>query len=1231
MQFLKLTLPSLLGILISTTCLAADKADNQAAEVRIRRQPEIASDRILVRFRDDPAVISAAKQNLHQHNGVRVLQQYNRLNGVQILQKPSNLSLDEFLDSYRRDDSVLYAEPDYQYAPAVIPDDPSFGELWGLHNVGQNGGNIDADINAPEAWNITTGAADIVVGIIDSGIDYTHPDLIDNLWVNPGEIPNDGIDNDGNGYIDDIHGINAITGSGDPMDDNGHGTHIAGVIGARGNNDRGVVGVNWNIKIVACKFLPEVGSGSNIDAIECLNYLLDLKINHGVNLVLTNNSWGGNGFSISLRDAIAAHDAQGILFVAAAGNENANTDTEGYFPASYDLNNIISVTALDRNDNLAFFSNFGKTTVDLGAPGVSILSTLPLNNCTLCSSHSGYGYSSGTSVAAPQVAGVATLLKTQNPNRSATQIKNLLLSSGIRVQALVEKSVTGKRVRAADVNGKGALTCFDSMLEHRILPDADSFSLLRGDSVTLEFSSINCESPNTAPVTAVFEPTSEEIQLLDDGLGADQVAGDGIFSADYSPSQNGAIHFPDQSIVAVNFLSNYRDPLLTSFQPRTIDSPDRIFNFSHDGEDDFEYINIDTPFPIDFGGADRGLRFFNWGSDGYISFGDSIFSSNAPLPEQSVNNIVAPFWDDLNVEHTNDALGYMDIQGVAPDRELVIEFNNFPHQDSPTDTGTFQIVFFENSSDVLFNYIDVNFGNVTIDNGASATVGLQVHPSLAREYSFNAPNVTNNMSLLWQLEREEPDANAGLNQIVNFGDTVVLNGKDSADAQSEIASYQWQQVNGLPITLTNANQMSSSFTAPDLAGALVFSLTVTDTDGYVDKDMTTVTVNNPPTANAGDNRVVNFGDQVQLRSNSTDTDGNIVSYQWQQVTGTPVNLANASEANANFISPNKAGELSFELTVVDDHGGSDSATVSLKVNTPPTANAGQARTVARGSNVILDGTGSTDPDGTILSYRWEQVSGTPVTLTDGNHSITSFHAPQQTGVLTFELRVTDNDQANSTVASVDITIGEHPIADAGGKQIVNFGEQVTLAGQATDGDGTVEDYRWTQTAGASVSLQGTDTSAPNFTAPSQGGSLFFSLVVTDNDGLTSDASTAEVYVNFPPTITSGNRLARAGDTVSLTALVSDSDGSVANISWAQVSGQNVSLSTMTGTSTSFTAAAPGTYVFEISAVDNQGGVAHSMVSVTVNKKKKKGGGTLGGLSCLGLISLLLFNRRRMKH
>jgi len=295
----------------------------------------------------------------------------------------------------------------------------------------------------PTAWQTTIGSNTQIVVVIDTGVDYTHPDLAANMWQNPGEIAGNGFDDDGNGYIDDIFGINAIKNSGNPMDDHGHGTHVAGIIGAKGNNGRGIAGVSWESKIIGAKFLDSNGSGSTANAIKAVNYATALK-RAGRNVVVMNNSWGGPSYSSELAAAIADSSAAGILFVAAAGNNASNNDTTPQYPANYTSGNVISVASIESTTALSSFSNYGEQFVHIAAPGGSIASTMISN---------GYVYMSGTSMAAPQVSGVALLAQA----RCAGTLSMTLLRSAVVNTGTVLAPLAGKVASASMVNGAEAI------------------------------------------------------------------------------------------------------------------------------------------------------------------------------------------------------------------------------------------------------------------------------------------------------------------------------------------------------------------------------------------------------------------------------------------------------------------------------------------------------------------------------------------------------------------------------------------------------------------------------------------------------------------------------------------------------------------------------------------------------------------------------------------------------
>jgi subtilisin family serine protease len=369
--------------------------------------PEISDhDSLLVQFRDTNSANASIGQSIA---GTRIDSQLTT-DGWYSVSVPVGTSMQQALAFWQSHPNVAIVTPDFELTTQSIPNDPSFGSLWGLSNNGSQGGLLNADINIEPAWALGT-ATSIVTAVIDTGVDYTHPDLASNIWTNTDEVAGNGIDDDGNGFVDDVRGWDFVNNDSDPMDDNGHGTHVAGTIGAVGNNGIGVTGVAWTASIMPLKFLDQSGSGSLSDAIKAIQYA---RVN-GAKII--NASWGGGGFSSALQSAITQFITSGGLFVAAAGNEATNNDVTPSYPANYQ--GVISVGASTRTDTRASFSNYG-TSVDVFAPGQSILSTLPGNR---------YGSLSGTSMATPQVAGALALLWGQNPTLSATTISQALINS----------------------------------------------------------------------------------------------------------------------------------------------------------------------------------------------------------------------------------------------------------------------------------------------------------------------------------------------------------------------------------------------------------------------------------------------------------------------------------------------------------------------------------------------------------------------------------------------------------------------------------------------------------------------------------------------------------------------------------------------------------------------------------------------------------------------------------
>ncbi len=498
------------------------------------------NDELIVKFRGGRD--EYRKLMTHYGVGARRAKVFRNLAGLELVKLPRGLSVKEAIDFYQRSPDVLYAEPNYIVRTTNTPNDTRFSEQWALQNVGQSGGTPEADIDASAAWDITTGSSDVIVAVIDSGIDYNHLDLAANMFRNTADCNNNGIDDDGNGFVDDCFGIDTANNDSDPLDDNNHGTHVAGIIGAVGNNGAGVVGINWNIKIMACKFVNASGSGTIADAIDCLDYVKTMK-DRGLNIIATSNSWGGGGFSQALLDAIEAHRQRGMLFITAAGNGNIfgigqNNDTTPFYPCNYYLPNVICVASTTRTDARSTFSNFGRRTVHVGAPGSEILSTIRGNS---------YASLSGTSMATPHVTGVAALLQAHDPSLDWRSIKNLILAGGDNVTSLTN-TITQKRL-----NAFSALTCTNSNVVSRLRPIGDSISGSVGAPIDLSVLNINCANPN-GNVDVSVNPGGEIVTLVDDGLGSDQAAGDGIYSGEWTPLATGVytLTFPGGDLLTVN-------------------------------------------------------------------------------------------------------------------------------------------------------------------------------------------------------------------------------------------------------------------------------------------------------------------------------------------------------------------------------------------------------------------------------------------------------------------------------------------------------------------------------------------------------------------------------------------------------------------------------------------------------------------------------------------------------
>ena len=686
------------------------------------------------------------------------------------------------IERLRANPQVEYAEPNYIVNISRTPDDPLYPDLYGLHNTGQLGGLPGADIDAEDAWDVTTGSRSVVVAVIDTGIDITHPDLAANIFVNPGEIPGNGADDDHNGFIDDVHGWDFVNDDNDPKDDHFHGTHCAGTIGAVGNDGQGVVGVNWQVTLLPIKFLSAGGSGTTADAVESIEYAVAMGAD------ITSNSWGGGDFSRALLEAILAASARDVLFVAAAGNEGSDTDLGPHYPSGFDSPNIIAVAATDRNDELAYFSNYGATSVDLGAPGVTIKSTVPDGQ---------YDVYSGTSMAAPHVAGAAALIKVVAPGLDVVQLKARLLGGVDPIPALAGKTLTGGRLNAfrpiavADTTAPGAITDLETTettsnsLLLRWTATGNDGAIGVAASYDVRYSTAPIDDAGFAAAPRFSVPrrpapsgNAETLELT--GL----AGGTGYFvalraidaSGNAGPISN-VTH--GETLPAPTFASapggfaialrsgesTSRVLVLRNAGSGTLDweIPPPVFSppaggpaaLEESGPDAGGYRSIDSdqpggpvfawkdiagtgiPLPLLENGLSDpiplGFPFRFYGrifdtvrvsTNGYLSFtSTAVELSNKPLPSTAApENLIAPFWDDLLLDRTS-LISYKSGGGT-----FTVQFTEVEPDDGTDRRDTFQVALHATGA-IDFSYLKMtgptDQATVGIQNAARDT-GLQI-------------------------------------------------------------------------------------------------------------------------------------------------------------------------------------------------------------------------------------------------------------------------------------------------------------------------------------------------------------------------------------------------------------------------------------------------------------------------------------------------------------------------
>ncbi|MEE9445787.1 MAG: S8 family serine peptidase [Cocleimonas sp.] len=1059
----------------------------------------VSSNRVIVRFKNNRRSTSVVAQNtsLFSDLGLKITETIQIDEGVTTQSgEKQNLVFTMFSLDGRKDlktvlktlndlPSVQYAEPDFIRSINAQPNDADFSQLWGLDNNGQENGLIDADVDAPETWDTTTGSPNNVIGVIDTGVDYTHEDLAANMWVNPGEIPDDGIDNDGNGYIDDIHGIDCAGNDTDPMDDNNdirefsHGTHVGGTIGAVGNNGIGISGINWNTKIMALKIFGEPRGSTDSVIIECIAYAVNMKNNYGIDIRITNNSWGGGPFSQALKDTIQASANANMLFVAAAGNDSNNNDINPSYPASYNLDNIIAVANTTRTDNLALDSNFGGATVDLGAPGTGILSTIPGNQ---------YGLKNGTSMASPHVAGAAALLWSDNPSLSVLEVKNRLISQGDLVADLTGTTASGRRL-----NINAALNCRPGSPKLEILAPLNQFLLFAEDEVVVKANIQDCGTAITnIDVLAIPGNGDASFTLLDDGQGVDNTAGDGIYTGIWQ------IQNPGESVILT---VNADSLILTdSISGEVLAQPYRL-----NPEHPFEWIDATSGTRLDISNEDDktetiaiGFDFEFYGvpysqvnidSNGFLTFDNdnnrSHFSNRAIPSNSQPNGFIAPYWDDIDPRKSQTGNIYTLLEGSAPNQRLTIAWVETPlhnvNADSPV---TFEVTLYEGSNEIIFQYGDDYMAN-------SATIGIE-HQSgdFGLQYLFNGVNdgepvqILNEQAIRFFTDNsinfnQNPTVDTGADQITTLPNDVILQGTVTDDGLPNppgIVTSTWSQVSGPGTVIfvdANVENTKASF---DLAGTYVLRLTADDSE-FTAFDEITITVNPATSSTIVETRISTSSDDAEEdtatgRVNRGSSDLELVDQRTRnQLVGMRFN---------NLAIPQGAiiTNASIQFQVDEAHSGTASLMIEGEATdsalTFTSANGNISSRVLTGAAVDWTpvpwttvgeaGSNQQTPDITSIIQEIVDRSG----WSTGNSLAVIISGTGQRVAESF-----NGDSAAAPLLRVEFTAGnginQPPTVDAGSNQTINLPNDVALDGTVTDDGqptppGTVTNT-WSQISG----------------------------------------------------------------------------------------------------------------------------------------------------------------------
>ncbi|MBI3409188.1 MAG: tandem-95 repeat protein [Planctomycetes bacterium] len=1155
------------------------------------------------------------------------------LNGkVQKVPLAQGVTVAQALSVYIGQPGVKYAEPDWIVHASLLPNDPNFGQEYGLNNTGQsiNGGapgKPDADIDAPEAWDINTGSTKVVVADIDTGIDYNHPDLYLNIWINQQEIPTairstltdtdgdglitfydlnnavnqgpgkitdlngdgridggdllnnasgweNGVDNDSDGKIDDLIGWDFVNNDNDPMDDHSHGTHTGGTVGAIGNNSTGVTGVNWQVQIAAMKFLSAAGSGSISDA----QAALDLSVAKGIKI--SNNSWGGGGFSQAFLNSLTAAATAGHIFVAAAGNASSNNDVAPSYPASYDSPNVIAVAATDNNDLLASFSNFGVNTVDIAAPGVTVLSTLP---------NSSYGYFSGTSMATPHVTGVVALVEANNPSLSYSQVISLILNNADVIPGLTSKVAGGRRL-----NAFGAITgqpppppagpsVLSSSPNGTVAPpigfidfnfnapmntgsfdlsDVASFSgpggsllgALSGfswqdtDTLRVTFAAQSAEGAYTMAIGPQILRASDNAPMDQNHNGTPGEPAADQYAATFTLAN--IVKFPSTDVPAP--ISSFFETIsfLTVNSHISIADVNAQLNITYRFDDDLD-IYLMSP-----SGTLVSLSQFN--GAGGRNFQDTIFDDQAPI---AIGQGTPPY-----------------VGSFRPDG-LLADFN------SEDAFGEWQLIIDD------WGFYGFNDGTL---NSWSVTIRAKGPPPPPTN---NPPNAVNDSATTLE------DTAVSI--------PVLANDSDPDNDPLTVTGVTQGQKGSVVISPNNTVTYSPNANAN---GADSFQYTISDGRGGTATATVNVTItpaNDAPLAvNDSVTTLEDTAATVAVLANDSDPDGDPLT-----VTGVTQGTKGSVVINANntvTYSPNSNvnGADSFQYTISDGHGGTATATVNVTitpVNDAPVAVNDSTSTLEDTAVTVTVLANDSDPDGDALSVIGVTQGAKGSVIINANNTVTYLPNTNLNGADSFQYTISDGHGGTATATvSISITPVNDPPLAVNDPVTTLEDTAVTVAVLANDSDpdgNALSVIGVTQGTKGSVVINAdnTVTYSPNANV---NGADSFQYTISDGRGGTASAAVTVTItpVNDPPVAVNdpATTLENVSVTIAVLANDSDPDGDALSVTGVtQGTKGSVVIDADNTVTYSPNTNVSGADSFQYTISDGHGGTATAAVNVTI--------------------------------